>query len=140
MISGRQRACRHHAEVTTFTDVRGFRDAVTLVLSRRWCQHWRRRESFHSARTLQLFSMRLRPDGAVATVNSSNVEQGAEQPGWRVLWIITWCFPSWTLPKAALTIENFIELSRWGMDDKVGCYAYLHTKKQGWRVKTCDFT
>lgn len=39
--------------------------------------------------------------------------------------------PSVTLLKAALTIENFVELSRWGMDDKVGCYAYLHTKKQG---------
>lgn len=37
--------------------------------------------------------------------------------------------------EAALTIENFIELSWWGMDDKVGCYAYLHTKNVGYRLK-----
>lgn len=27
--------------------------------------------------------------------------------------------------EAELTIEDFIKLSWWGMDDKVGCYAYL---------------
>lgn len=32
--------------------------------------------------------------------------------------------------ETALTIENFIELSWRGMDDKIGCYAYLHTKKE----------
>lgn len=37
--------------------------------------------------------------------------------------------------EAALTVEDLVELSWWGVDDKVGCYAYLH-KKDGYRLKT----
>lgn len=37
--------------------------------------------------------------------------------------------------ETALTIENFIELSWRGMDDKIGCYAYLHTKKRRYRLR-----
>lgn len=41
-----------------------------------------------------------------------------------VTFVMSVIFPSFTV----LTIENFIKLSWRGMDDKVGCYAYLHTE------------
>lgn len=48
----------------------------------------------------------------------------------RIIFLSVTVWKNKTKTEAALTIENFIELSWWGMDDKVGCYAYLHTKKE----------